>query len=52
MIRKFIEWFKRVIIGIEDTEEVYETTIMTSSELDEIKKNAEKSAEKSSWSDV
>ena len=48
MIRKFIRWFKRVIIGEKEAEEVCETVLMPESERQEIQQNAETDI----WGDV
>ena len=48
MIRKFIRWFKRVIIGEKEPEEICETTIMPEEERRQIREEAETDI----WNDV
>ena len=48
MIRRFIRWFKRVIIGEKEPEERCETTIMSEEERRQIKEEAEADM----WNDV
>ena len=48
MIRKFIRWFKRVIIGEKEPEEICETTIMPEEERRQIREEAEADI----WNDV
>ncbi len=48
MIKRFIRWFKRVIIGEDEPEEVCETIVMSEDELRQVREEAEKDM----WSDV
>lgn len=47
MLRKFIRWFKRVIIGEKEEEEVCETVLMPESERQELQNTSD-----DIWGDV
>ena len=48
MIRRFIRWFKRVIIGEKEPEEVCETMVLSDEERQQIKEEAERDM----WNDI